>query len=321
MLRLLFSVDDLARLTFRPPFRLCEVAGSVEAIQHPASAFRKRWQAASIGLPDGARSLLDVIPARGGVPEFLAPERDGSLGELVEVVRATPTHRIAAELAGTSHAGSRSRWVGHLRTGSPRAVDDLGHAIQSWHNQVVAPLWPSIRPLVDRELSHRAWQLASRGAAATLNSLDPRIRWHDGVLEIDAPVHADVVLGGRGLRLVPSAIWSRPVLALGWEKPSLTYPIIDDGWPRSPSGSAGQTHRLGPVIGSTRVRVLRKLALGHHSTSELASALGISLAAASTQAATLREAGLVATNRDGRAVRHELTELGERLMSSAKQPR
>jgi DNA-binding transcriptional ArsR family regulator len=52
----------------------------------------------------------------------------------------------------------------------------------------------------------------------------------------------------------------------------------------------------------------------HRTTSELALTLGISVASASTHAKTLRAAGLVATRRAGKAVRHVATPLGLRLL-------
>ncbi len=90
MLRLRFEVNDLARTTFAPPFLLCEVAGSIEAVQRPASRFRQRCRSSNTRLPERARSLLGVVPAYAGVPEFLAPERAGQLDELLDVVQGPP---------------------------------------------------------------------------------------------------------------------------------------------------------------------------------------------------------------------------------------
>ena len=316
MLRLRFEVNDLARTTFAAPFLLCEVAGSVEAVQRPASGFRQRCRSSNTHLPEQARPLLGVVSAYAGVPEFLAPERAGQLDELLDVVQGTPARRIARELSEVNAGGPRSSWARDLAAGEAYAVKDLGGALRCWHDYVLAPHWPSLQLAVATELSQRAWQLSTRGAEATLNTLHPTIRWRDGILTVDSPVTADVDLAGRGLRLVPSAVWSRPVLALEWEQPSLTYPVAaaTDDW-NVPGGQGSD--QLGGLVGNTRSRVLRRLAMGDHTTSGLAAGVGISLASASRHAAVLRSSGLVTTRRLGREVRHGLTELGHRLVASS----
>ena len=90
MLRLRFEVNDLARTTFAAPFLLCEVAGSVEAVQRPASGFRQRCRSWNTHLPQQARPLLGVVSAYAGVPEFLAPERAGQLDGSLTWCRGPP---------------------------------------------------------------------------------------------------------------------------------------------------------------------------------------------------------------------------------------
>jgi DNA-binding transcriptional ArsR family regulator len=167
--------------------------------------------------------------------------------------------------------------------------------------------------VVAAELRDRAWQLATEGAEVTLNTLHPRIRWCDGVLEVGARTDADIDLAGKGLRLMPS-IWTRPAVAIGWKQPTLVYPVRITSWAQEAPG-VDHRDRLAVVLGTTRTRVLRALG-GERTTSELARAVGISLASASTHAAALRGAGLVTTRRDGQAVRHTLTELGRAVASA-----
>ncbi|MDQ4052074.1 MAG: winged helix-turn-helix domain-containing protein [Actinomycetota bacterium] len=316
MLRLRFGVNDLACTIFAAPFLLCEVAGSIEAVQRPASGFRQRCRTSNTRLPQQARSLLGLVPAHAGVPEFLAPERTGPLDELLDVVQATPASRLANDLIEVNAGVPHTPWTRDLAGGKAQAVRDLGDALRCWHDHVLAPHWPSLHLAVATELSQRSWQLGTRGAEETLNTLHPTIRWRDGILEVDCPVTADVDLAGRGLRLFPSAVWTRPVFALGWEQPSLSYPVTAD-----PDGFHAHGHedseRLGGLIGSTRARVLRRLEMGDLTTSGLAAGLGISLASASTHATVLRASGLVTTRRQGREVRHGLTDLGHRLASGA----
>lgn len=66
---------------------------------------------------------------------------------------------------------------------------------------------------------------------------------------------------------------------------------------------------LAALLGPTRAAVLR--ALGEpRGTADLAGTVGISSASASEHARVLREAYLIETHREGRAVRHSLTAFG-----------
>lgn len=308
MLRLRLGVDDLARMTFAPPTPFCELAVSAQVLQQPANPFRRLWRASGAGIPAPAHRLVELVPASGSVPTFLAPEDCACIDEALDVVQSTPASRIQAELAETPWPSGPPPWVRDLARGRVDALAELGTAMRIYHDKVMAPVWPTVEQVVAAELRDRAWQLATEGAEATLNSLHPRIRWHDGVLEVAAPTDADIDLAGRGLRLMPS-VWTRPAVAIGWTRPTVVYPARPSSWAQSNSELDGRD-QLAAVLGTTRARVLRALT-SEHTTSELARALGISPASASTHAAALRGAGLVTTRRDGQAVRHALTDLGQ----------
>jgi len=70
------------------------------------------------------------------------------------------------------------------------------------------------------------------------------------------------------------------------------------------------------LIGATRAEVFRALVAGC-GTTQLARDLRTSPATASAHVTALREAGLAATRRTGRAVRHTLTPLGMQLLGTA----
>ncbi len=72
----------------------------------------------------------------------------------------------------------------------------------------------------------------------------------------------------------------------------------------------------GALLGRTRAAVLR-LTAREHTTTELASELGVSAATVSGHTKTLRDAGLIVTTRAGKAVLHSLTPLGGRLLEGA----
>ena len=313
MLRLRLGIEDLARTTFAAPTPYCELAVSAQVLQQPPSHFRRLWRSGRRRIPAPARRLLELVPAYGIVPTFLAPEACGCLDEALDVVRSTPTSLIGAELAEISSSSGLAPWIRDLSSGRVDALEELGGVMRIYHDHVMAPLWPTIERVVAAELRSRAWQLATEGAEATLNTLHPRIRWRDGVLEVHAPGDADIDLAGRGLVLMPS-VWTRPAVAIGWKRPTVVYPLRSSSWAQEDPG--GDCHDgLAGVLGITRARVLRAL-VSEHTTSELARALRISPASASTHAAALRRAGLVTTRREGKAVRHALTELGEAVVSA-----
>jgi DNA-binding transcriptional ArsR family regulator len=313
MLRLRLGVEDLARTTFAASTPYCELAVSAQVLQQPTSQFRRLFHAARARIPAPARRLLDLIPAYGSVPTFLAPESCSCLDDALDVVQSTPAARIRAELAEIPWPPGLSPWIDDLARGRADALADLSRVMRIYHDHVMAPVWPTVERVVAAELRDRAWQLATEGAEVTLNTLHPRIRWCDGVLEVGAPTDADIDLAGQGLRLMPS-IWTRPAVAIGWKQPTLVYPVRITSWAQEAAG-VDHRDRLAAVLGTTRTRVLRALG-GEHTTSELARAVGISLASASTHAAALRGAGMVTTRRDGQAVRHTLTELGRAVASA-----
>ena len=70
---------------------------------------------------------------------------------------------------------------------------------------------------------------------------------------------------------------------------------------------------LAALLGPTRAAVLRALA-APRGTVELAAAVGISPASASEHAKVLRDAHLIETRREGRAVRHSLTAVGRTIL-------
>jgi DNA-binding transcriptional ArsR family regulator len=316
MLRLRFGVNDLARTRFAFPTLFCELAGSVQALQQPKSRLRRGWRGTRPPVPFQAAPLLDLVPSHGSVPGFLIPEMEnGCFDATLDAVQSTSLVQIRTEVAQAHPLPARAEWVRELAVGHRESLGDLGQAIRSYHRNVFALMAPALHDAAAAELRRRAWQLASRGIEDVLATLHPLIRWHDGILEVGFPVQADVDLGGRGLCLCPSAAWTRPGFGFHWEQqPGLVYPIPPPDWYLQMNRSDHEA-RLAALLGATRAQVLCAL-ISEHTTTSLAAALGLSLGSASMHAAALRGAGLVETRRDGRAVRHSLTDLGKQLVSA-----
>jgi DNA-binding transcriptional ArsR family regulator len=312
MIRLRLGVEDVARTTFVAPTPYCELSVSAQVIQQPTSPFRRLCAAGGVRLPASASHLFELVPAHGNVPDFLAPEGANSLEEAVDIVMSTPDRLIREDMATLPHPAA-SAWILDLADGDVSARYELASSLHDYHDQVLELLWPAIEHVLETDLRFRAWQLATKGVAATVDGLHPGIRWRDGVVEVDGPLDADVELEGRGLQLMPS-LWTRPGFTARWTRPTLVYPLGRFAW-MAPTATEHDGDPLGAVLGATRARVLRALA-DEHTTSGLARALGISLASASTHAAVLRDAGLVTSRRQGQSVRHSLTSLGLRLASN-----
>ena len=312
MIRLRLGVDDVARTRLAAPGPYCELSVSAQVIQQPTSSFRRLCAASGVRVPASASHVLELVPAHGNVPDFLAPEGANSLEEALDSVVSTPDRLIRNDMATLPHPASSS-WMLDLADGCVSARKELASSMRDYHDQVLKLLWPAIEHVLQTDLRFRAWQLATQGVAATVDGLHPGIRWCDGVVEVDGPQDADVELAGRGLQLMPS-LWTRPAFTGHWTQPTLVYPLGRFAW-MAPTATNNHRDPLAAVLGTTRARVLHTLA-DEHTTSELARALEISLASASTHAAVLRDAGLVTSRRQGQSVRHTLTSLGAQWTSN-----
>lgn len=187
------------------------------------------------------------------------------------------------------------------------AGPELVAACRAYDRSCLAPARATTAALVWRELARLSVLRQHRGPAAVLGGLAPGIRWRGEVLEIDHPRDEEIRLRGRGLQVIPGVFWRGPGLRVsGLPRPALVYPIN--------AGVPG-ADPLVRLLGATRAKVLLAIVTGP-STGRLAALTGISAASASEHAAVLRDTGLVATSRQGRAVCHRLTPLGLALLTS-----
>jgi DNA-binding transcriptional ArsR family regulator len=69
------------------------------------------------------------------------------------------------------------------------------------------------------------------------------------------------------------------------------------------------------LLGATRATILRSV-LDGNTTTGLASLTGVAPATISHHTGVLRNAGLIATNRDGNCARHCITPLGLRVLTA-----
>lgn len=317
MLRLHFTADDLLRTRFASaPAPLVEMALAVAAMQRRDTIFDGWRREAGPRLPRAGRTLLQLVPPSGAGPMFLDPVSDGTEDGL-DTVLSSPRGLVRRELRRICSAGQPiTPWIRALDERDPGAWQLLGAAVRAAHGALVQPSWARIWQSFRGEVAWRGRLIAESGLMAALETLHPAAQWRDTTLEIDAGSRYSISLAGRGVTLLPSAfltnLTSRPLVGTHPDGsmlvvyPALTaLPLVDESPAQDP---------LADLLGRTRAAVLG-LAAQPRTTGQLARELGISGASASEHARTLRAAGLLVTERAGKAVLHSVTSLGDRLLA------
>ncbi|MFC6094185.1 ArsR/SmtB family transcription factor [Saccharothrix lopnurensis] len=309
MLRIHFTIDDLVRTTVAPtadPLWEVVLAGDrlrdhvqPRVFHDWVNAVRKR-----LDRRDPAPRLLHVLAP---VSDLLTPpESADGLEAGLAALRATPPHRLAAELG---RLGPLPAWVDPL-LGGPRGPAVLADVVRHLYSVLVEPHAEVVRESVNADRARRARDLVDAGVPGLLAGLRPHARWDGSVLEVDSPQDRDLHPRGRGLRLVPSYFARRPGTPADPDLPPvLVYPISDaDRWTGAAPGG------LDELLGPTRSAVLECARTGA-GTTELARRVGTSPASVSRHTGVLRGAGLIRTTRHGTRTVHSLTTLGEALVT------
>jgi DNA-binding transcriptional ArsR family regulator len=263
--------------------------------------------------------VLNALEPPGWGADFVAPVPAGvstTIAELLGQVRATPldvAHREVAEALRRHPVDPRVERIlaGDDVTGY---VADLLAA--AWH-ALLEPEWPTLRAILERDVVYRAGQLTTRGWAAALGDLHPRLSWQHDHIELDAPGQDDIDLAGRGLLFIPS-VFSWPGIAMDFETPwppTLFYPArgVATLWEQHREHQPGA---LGRLLGASRAAVLVALE-EPASTTQLAAILGQSLGGLGGHLAALRDAGLATRARSGRSVLYSRTPVGDALVAVA----
>jgi DNA-binding transcriptional ArsR family regulator len=213
------------------------------------------------------------------------------------------------ELFRSEHPRTRvaDPWLAHPR----REVARLADTLEAYWERAVAPAWPRIRALLDADIAHRARRLVEGGPAALFADLHPGVARTGDRVDVTTVHEATIELGGRRLLLMPSAFaWARPATIdeLPWQ-PTLIYPArgiatLRDQGRAAPDG-------LARLLGASRAAVLADLD-APRSTTDVARRLSVSPATASHP---LRDGGLIAGRREGRAVLYARTAVADTLIA------
>lgn len=309
-MRFLVSEQDWARCRFAvsPIQELTNALRLCRRVREGQLPMDRPWVGPVLAAVGPAyRPLLDLLPSQGYGVDFLSPPPPGPHNRFEDelaAVAGTPLEQVRTELArcvgrpSPDPAGTRDR-----------CVDLLNEAWQ----QVLSPLWPQLRDLLDSDVARRGSQLAAGGLGQVLADLAPQVRLVGSIVlvgTVDTST-AGIELAGRGLLLLPTA-WAPPHgLGAMWDPPwdpTLIYPVAGAAAVRPERDDAA----LAALLGRTRATVL----IGLHApatTTGLASRLAVPLASTSEHLSVLRRAGLVRSVRRGHAVEHRRTVLGDAL--------
>ena len=317
MVRLDVDRRDSVQLRFASS-PLWECVISVRALRDPARhPLHAPWARRATTALAGAS--LDMLPALVGtgdsyIPDFIAPpptEPGRRFETEVDRLRATPAMLVQDDLAraaagpnGGGAAALLERYAGR----EPALLEILARELERYWSLAIAPDWPQLEAILEREIMLRARELALEGASALLAGLHPDVAWRRGALAVDRPGRDSWARVGRtGLLLVPS-VFAWPDVFTVTDDPwrvSLYYPASAIGSWISPNNRPSQG-ALNALTGQSRARVLRALT-EPVTTLELARRLDLPASAISRHLTAFAAAGLVGRIRVGRRVFYQPT--------------
>jgi len=318
MLRVHLTPEDLLRVTIADrPMPLVELCLALMMIQRrdSHSVFASWRRRAGRALPRPAYPILNLLSPQGAGPLFLDPPSP-DLDESLDQILSTSRTRAETELrAICSLDRPLTPWIRQLADQDRDAWQILEESVRSAYTNVITATWPRLQAGFQAETAWRTRVLAQQGLHATLMGLSPSARWNGLTLESDLSRDLDIHSRGLGIILQPSLFWDYLLATFHPDgRLILIYPAVTP-LPLRETASSGNP--LTVLLGATRAQALRLL-VQQHTTTDLAHELAVTAAAASMQAKTLREAGLISSQREGKAMWHWCTPLGMDLLRHAE---
>jgi DNA-binding transcriptional ArsR family regulator len=267
------------------------------------------------------RPLLAVLASGPYFPDFLTPTPSSVLGEIeheLAQVRATEEDHVRAQVERTLAQCDTLDPAVEERLRLPGAAALLADLLARIWEVLVAPSWPRIRDVLERDILYRSRALARGGLASLVAGLAPLVTLDEPNVRIRCDgFDSTRAIGGQGLQLRPSAfIWPYAAASLDESQPAeIFYPA------RGVAALLSEGHRrdgaLGGLIGSTRAHILSLLVEPMH-TSAVARLIGRSPGNVADHLKALRSSGLIERARVGRHVIYSRTALGDALIIGAE---
>ena len=316
--------DDLTAIRFgiSPGHELCH---AVRALQRPdAHPLQWGWMRSTrSSIPrDDFDVLALLIRDDGYFPDFLTttPTFDLTPEAESERLRDIDDARFEVDMTKVlvrTESPARRAAVQHMLDQPDRARALIAEAWLSVWNAAIAPVWTQLERLLRADIAVRARRIAESGVGPMIDTLHERVAWQDGAVRVTMRIWSEVVdCRGSGLVLVPSVMGSGGcnVLTEPPAQPTLFYPAqgVTATWARDPSDV---TTALGALLGPARARILLD-AHEPRTTSQIASDTALAISTASHHLTVLREAGLLASTREGARMLHRRTPLGEAMVGA-----
>jgi len=315
--------DDLTAIRFgiSPGHELCH---AVRAILRPDEyPLQWGWMRAFRGaIPrEDFEVLALLIREEGYFPDFLTSTPTWELTPEAEAerLRDIDEERFAVDMTKVlvRSDGARRTAVQHMLDQPDRARALIAEAWLSVWNAAVAPVWTQLERLLRADIAVRSRRIAESGIGDMVQTLHDRVAWADGAVRVTMRIWSEVVdCHGSGLVLVPSVMGTSGcfVLTEPPAQPTLFYPAqgVTATWARDPADVAGA---LGALLGPARARILLE-AHEPRTTSQVARDTGLAISTASHHLTVLRDAGLVASTREGARVLHRRSPLGEAMVGA-----
>jgi DNA-binding transcriptional ArsR family regulator len=317
MLRFEVGADDLlhSRFALSPLFELENLLRVLAGLRKHRMPWVARFKPAFARLAkDTELDALMALFSFSYGPNFVVPPPQSlaqSIDDDLAAMRATPLEVARAEIAEALRRRPTSDpKVLRLLRGRD-VVDRLADVLERAWWELLAPDWPQLRAICERDVIYRSGELTRAGWAAALSGLHPQVSWRNDGIEIsrfsDVP---PIQLGGAGLLFIPS-VFVYPKLAVHSEDPwpkAITYPARGTASLWEPNTAAPGA--LADLLGRSRAGLLLMLA-EPASTTQLARSANLAVGSVGDHLRVLEKAGLLASARSGRSVLYRRTALGD----------
>jgi DNA-binding transcriptional ArsR family regulator len=199
------------------------------------------------------------------------------------------------------------------RRGDTSDSSVAGRALQEYYRAIIEPYAAGIVAAVDFERSELDRIIRTEGAGALIGPIERGAQGDAGMQRTSLPPGNDVTI-------VPSAFCTERLVVANSDHGHtvVVYPMSSTARSIALADSQApifdQSKPLECLLGRTRAAILYILQ-ETHTTSRAAECSAVSVATASRHLTILRDAGLVQSRRRSNEVHHELTALGETLVS------